>query len=50
MILEMLNHGVGRLGESVGRFHRVSGLTFRVDAPGSAGTPREESCGGLEDT
>lgn len=37
MILEMLNHGVGRLGESVGRFPQVSGITFRVDPAAPAG-------------
>jgi inosine-uridine nucleoside N-ribohydrolase len=29
-IIAALNHGVGRLGESLGRFPQVSGLTFRV--------------------
>jgi 5'-nucleotidase len=29
-ILAALNHGVGRLGESLGRFPQVSGLTLRV--------------------
>lgn len=37
LILEMLNHGVGRLGESVGRFPQVSGITFRVDPGAPAG-------------
>jgi len=29
-VLAALNHGVGRLGESVGRFPQVSGVTFTV--------------------
>ncbi|HSH37295.1 MAG TPA: nucleoside hydrolase, partial [Chthoniobacterales bacterium] len=35
-ILAALNHGVARLGESLGRFPQVSGITFEVDpaAPG----------------
>lgn len=37
MILEMLNHGVGRLGESVGRFPQVAGISFRVDPAAPAG-------------
>ncbi len=37
MILAMLNHGVGRLGESVGRFPQVSGISFRVDPAAPAG-------------
>lgn len=36
-ILEALNHGVSRLGESVGRFPQVSGLTMRVDPEAPAG-------------
>lgn len=37
LIVEMLNHGVGRLGESVGRFPQVSGISFRVDPGAPAG-------------
>lgn len=37
MIIEMLNHGVGRLGESVGRFPQVSGIRFRVNPKAPAG-------------
>ena len=37
MVLAALNHGVGRLGESVGRFPQVSGLRFRVDPKAPAG-------------
>ena len=36
-VLAMLNNGVSRLGESVGRFPQVSGLTFRVDPSAPAG-------------
>ncbi len=36
-IVAALNHGVGRLGESVGRFPQVSGLTFQVDASAPLG-------------
>ncbi|MBL9131746.1 MAG: nucleoside hydrolase [Verrucomicrobiaceae bacterium] len=37
LVLAALNHGVGRLGESVGRFPQVSGLRFRVDPKSPAG-------------
>ncbi|MDQ3814757.1 MAG: nucleoside hydrolase [Armatimonadota bacterium] len=36
-VLAALNHGVGRLGESVGRFPQVSGVTFDVDPNAPAG-------------
>lgn len=36
-IVAALNHGVGRLGESVGRFPQVSGLTFKVASSAPAG-------------
>lgn len=38
MIMEMLEHGVGRLGESVGRFPQVSGISFRADPAAPAGS------------
>jgi 5'-nucleotidase / UDP-sugar diphosphatase len=37
VVLAALNHGVGRLGESVGRFPQVSGVTFTVDPAAPAG-------------
>ena len=37
VVLDALNHGVGRLGESVGRFPQVSGVTFEVDPAAPAG-------------
>jgi len=47
VILAALNHGVGRLGESVGRFPQVSGITFRVDPDAPAGNRvREARVGG----
>jgi 5'-nucleotidase len=47
VILAALNHGVGRLGESVGRFPQVSGITFRVDPAAPAGNRiREAKVGG----
>lgn len=47
LIIEMLNHGVGRLGESVGRFPQVSGISFRVDPGAPAGDRvREVKVGG----
>lgn len=48
LVLEALNHGVGRLGESVGRFPQVSGITFRVDSQSPAGDRiRDAKVGGL---
>lgn len=35
-ILQALEYGVGRLGESVGRFPQVSGIAFRADADAPA--------------
>jgi 5'-nucleotidase len=47
VILEALNHGVSRLGESVGRFPQVSGVSFRVDAKAPVGNRvREPQIGG----
>jgi 5'-nucleotidase / UDP-sugar diphosphatase len=37
-LLEALNHGVGRLPASEGRFPQVSGLTMEVDARAAAGS------------
>ena len=37
VVLAALNNGVGRLGESVGRFPQVSGLRFQVDPERPAG-------------
>jgi 5'-nucleotidase len=37
VVLAALNIGVGRLGESVGRFPQVSGVTFNVDPAAPAG-------------
>ncbi len=37
VLLEALNHGVGRLPEALGRFPQVSGLTFRIDASAPTG-------------
>lgn len=48
LILEMLNHGVGRLGESVGRFPQVSGLSFRVDPAAPVGDRVREAKVGSE--
>jgi 5'-nucleotidase len=46
-LLAALNHGVGRLGESVGRFPQVSGVTFAVDPAAPAGDRvREAEIGG----
>ena len=36
-VLAALNHGVGRLGESVGRFPQVAGVAFNVDPAAPAG-------------
>lgn len=36
-LLAALNHGVSRLGESVGQFPQVSGITFAVDAAAPPG-------------
>jgi 5'-nucleotidase len=47
LVLEALNHGMSRLGESVGRFPQVSGVTFRVDPKSPAGERvREPKVGG----
>jgi 5'-nucleotidase len=37
-LLAALNHGVGRLGESVGRFPQVSGVAFSVDPDAPTGS------------
>lgn len=42
LLLEALNHGVGRLPEAVGRFPQVSGLTMRVNTAAPAGQRVED--------
>lgn len=42
-VLAALNNGVSRLGESVGRFPQVSGVTFRVDPAAPAGNRVREA-------
>lgn len=37
IVLDALNHGVARIGESVGRFPQVSGVTFQIDPSAPAG-------------